>query len=250
VIRLLIWAGAVVALLGFFYASLDGGGVRKDARQRVSAPPPVGKDAIAPIAISAAPPSAAIPAPPAPPVAEAARPIAPQAGLTMAVPTAAVGDRMRPIGRGLSFALADATTVPARVAHLACHGEPAPVDRPHRGSCNPYEGDTSCASLMPIACHHPTGAVAPPGLAQDFYKGWTRGQLAATRPVPGTLLTSEPAASARCEAELGAGWCMAEFHDGGGGWGLQGERGSGLRAGTRYWVHINDQRGNCWNSPP
>ncbi|MEO8313066.1 MAG: hypothetical protein ABI520_17985, partial [Caldimonas sp.] len=159
-------------------------------------------------------------------------------------------DRSRPVGRGLSFALADASTVPAGVAHLACHGEPAPSDRPHRGSCNPYEGDTSCRIILPIACYRSSGAVAPPGLAQDFYKGWSRGQLAATGPMQGSLLTSASAASARCEAELGAGWRMAEFHDGGGGWGLQGERRSGLRTGTRYWVHINDQRGNCWDSTP
>ena len=45
---------------------------------------------------------------------------------------------------------------------------------------------------------------------------------------------------------------MAEFHDGGGGWGLQGQRGMGLgQPGlTRYWVAINDQRGNCWDSAP
>ncbi len=84
---------------------------------------------------------------------------------------------------------------------------------------------------------------------QDFYKGWSHGQPAATQPVPGALLKSESDASARFEAELGAGWRMAEFHDGGG-WGLQGEGRSGLRPGTRYWVHINDQRGNCWNSAP
>jgi hypothetical protein len=104
--------------------------------------------------------------------------------------------------------------------------------------------------VLPIACYRSSGAAAPPNLEQDFYKGWTHGQLGATTPVMGAILKSEPEASARCEAELGAGWRMAEFHDGGGGWGLQGERQGGLRPGTRYWVHINDQRGNCWNSPP
>ena len=140
--------------------------------------------------------------------------------------------------------------MPARIAHLACHGEPVPLDHPHRGSCNPYEGDTSCRTVLPIACYRSSGAAAPPNLEQDFYKGWTHGQLGATKPIMGAILKSEPEASARCEAELGAGWRMAEFHDGGGGWGLQGERQGGLRAGTRYWVYINDQHGNCWNSPP
>ena len=151
---------------------------------------------------------------------------------------------------GLSFAMAaDSPSTPTPV-HLSCHGEPAAVDHPHRGSCNPYSGDTSCRASLPIACMKPTGASAPDKLQQDFYSGWVKGDLGATRPVAGTTLKSADAASAVCRAELGAGWRMAEFHDGGGGWGLQGERGAGLRAGTRYWVHINDQRGNCWDAAP
>ena len=240
-IRLLIWVGVVLALLGFFYKSLEGGGVRKEALRGESQL--VKKGTTAPVAVV----KAAVSTAPSATVAAAAQP----SPATVAAPIAPVAaDRSRPIGRGLSFALADVSTVPARVAHLACHGEPAPIDRPHRGSCNPYEGDTSCRIILPIACYRSTGAVAPPNLEQDFYKGWTHGQLAATQPVLGALLKSEPDASARCEAEFGAGWRMAEFHDGGGGWGLQGERRSGLHAGTRYWVHINDQRGNCWNSAP
>ena len=241
-IRLLIWVGVVLALLGFFYKSLDGGGVRKGAGQRENAQL-AGKatgapaDSVAVPTSSPAPSNAAVISAPAPPVEQG-----------VAGPLAA--QQAAPIGRGLSFAFADPSTVPVRVAHLACHGEPQPIDRPHRGSCNPYEGDTSCRAVLPIACYRSSGAAAPANLEQDFYKGWTHGQLGATEPVMGAVLKSEAAASARCEAELGAGWRMAEFHDGGGGWGLQGERGSGLRPGTRYWVRINDQRGNCWNSAP
>ncbi len=150
---------------------------------------------------------------------------------------------------GLSFALAaDPPGTPA-VVHLSCHGDPATVDHPHRGSCNPYGGDTTCRASLPVACMKSTGARVPDGLPQDFYSGWVKGQLGATRPVVGVTLKSAEAASALCLAELGAGWRMAEFHDGGGGWGLQGERSAGLRAGTRYWVRISDQRGNCWDTP-
>lgn len=150
---------------------------------------------------------------------------------------------------GLSFAVAAEPAPTSAVVHLSCHGDPAAVDHPHRGSCNPYSGDTTCRASLPVACVKATGARAPDKLAQDFYSGWVKGQLGATRPVTGTTLKSAEAASAVCQAELGAGWRVAEFHDGGGGWGLQGERGAGLRAGTRYWVHINDQRGNCWDAP-
>ena len=151
---------------------------------------------------------------------------------------------------GLSFALANSAASPTAVAHLGCHGEPSRLDRPHRNSCNPYQGDTSCRASLPVACIKSTGAKAPDKLEQDFYKGWVDGQLGATKPVRGSTLTSERAASTLCEAELGAGWRMAEFHDGHGGWGLQGERAGGIAPGTRYWVHINDQPGNCWDSRP
>lgn len=244
-IRPLIWIGAGMVMLVILYNlfarySAHDALVRAEARQvaGITDPPAKGTKA----ATVAAPGPTQIAAPATPADVQTAPP-AP----TMATPSA---DSPRQIGRGLSFALADGAALPPRVAHLACHGDPAPTDHPHRGSCNPYEGDTSCRTVLPVACYRSTGAVAPPNLEQDFYKGWTHGQLGATKPIMGAILKSEPDASARCEAELGTGWRMAEFHDGGGGWGLQGERQGGLQAGTRYWVHINDQKGNCWNSPP
>jgi len=252
VIRPLIWIGAGLVLFVILYNVFaryiaHDALVRAEARQVAGLPDPAvqGAKATTVAAPSPAPPVAPLPALVAAP---AAAPID-----TPAAPVAApspAADSARPIGRGLSFALADPSTVPARVAHLSCHGEPAPIDHPHRGSCNPYEGDTSCRTVLPIACYRASGAAAPPNLEQDFYKGWTNGELGATQPIMGAILKSEADASARCEAELGAGWRMAEFHDGNGGWGLQGERQRGLRGGTRYWVRINDQRGNCWNSPP
>ena len=56
----------------------------------------------------------------------------------------------------------------------------------------------------------------------------------------------------RSSAELGAGWRMAELHDASGGWGLVGKRGPGWpgaqsSAQTRHWVHVNDQKANCWD---
>jgi hypothetical protein len=246
VIRPLIWFGAGLVLFVILYnvfaryAAHDAL-VRAEARQVAGISDSATKRAK--VTTVAAAPAAPTDGPGTTPVDTAAAPPAPLA-------TAMPADATRPIGRGLSFALADSATLPARVAHLSCHGQPEPIDHPHRGSCNPYEGDTSCRTVLPIACYRSSGAAAPPNLEQDFYKGWTHGQLGATKPIMGAILKSEPEASARCEAELGAGWRMAEFHDGGGGWGLQGERQTGLRSGTRYWVHINDQRGNCWNSAP
>ena len=157
----------------------------------------------------------------------------------------------RPIGFGLTFALAPSDDKsPPDVANLSCHGEPRTLDRPHKDSCNPYQGDTSCRIVLPVLCLKPEGAAKPAGVQDGFYQGWTGGTLAATQPVMGAILESEVAASARCTTELGPGWRMAEFHDGNGGWGLQGQKGKGFLFNSRYWVHINDQRGNCWDSPP
>lgn len=182
-------------------------------------------------------------------------------GLTPAAPAAPISasaaDAPRPIGHGLSYALAVGTPPPANnvtspppdVAHLSCHGEPAPTDQPHKGSCNPYQGDSSCRLVLPVLCFRPGALPQPPGVVAGTYRGWTGGTIGATQPVMGAILASEAAGHQRCERELGAGWRMAEFHDAEGGWGLQGARGPGLQGrSTRYWVHINDQKGNCWNS--
>jgi len=151
------------------------------------------------------------------------------------------------MGHGLTFAVAKEST-PTGVAHLSCHGEPAELDQPHEKSCNPYKGDTSCRTVLPVLCISEASASEPPGVKSHFYQGWTGATLAATQPVMGAVLDSLGTASARCSKELGPGWRMAEFHDGKGGWGLQGKAGSGLGAQARCWVHINDQRGNCWDS--
>lgn len=156
----------------------------------------------------------------------------------------------RPIAFGLTFALAPADKARPDVANVACHGEPAQLDRPHNNSCNPYQGDTSCRMVLPVLCIQKSNLSLPAGVQNGFYQGWTGGTLAATRPVMGAILESEQVATARCQAELGADWRMAEFHDGAGGWGLQGQRGVGFEGYTRYWVRINDQQGNCWDSQP
>ena len=176
--------------------------------------------------------------------------------------SAAVSGAPRQISHGLTFAISPVpSAVPAPVsgggapaglvnlAHLSCHGEPRQVDQPHRESCNPYKGDTSCRVVLPVLCFQSKGLPQPSEISAGAYQGWSGGVLGATQPVMGAILTSDLAGSARCEKELGPGWRMAEFHDAGG-WGMQGQRGLGLAPNTRFWVHINDQPGNCWDSKP
>lgn len=114
------------------------------------------------------------------------------------------------------------------------------------GITNPYTGDTSCETELPILCIRKVGAGQPYYITSSFYSGWTGGYISMTRAHSGFQLWSPEAADSICANELGAGWEMAEFHDGNGGWNFQ-----AFGAAThiqRFWVMINDQPANCWNS--
>lgn len=175
----------------------------------------------------------------------AARPSAP--ATATATPDAAA----RPIGFGLSFAVAGAPSPQPNISSMSCHGQPPPTDRAHKGSCNPYAGDTSCRTVLPVLCITSDSTAKLDAANGDAPQGWTAATLGATAPVMGALLESRPIADARCQKELGPSWRMADFHAGGG-WNVSGRTGTGLLAAgsTRYWVAINDSLGNCWDSPP
>lgn len=111
---------------------------------------------------------------------------------------------------------------------------------------NAYLGDTDCETELSILCLLPKNLPKPEGLASDFYSGWSGAEIAATTPIAGRLLTSRAEADARCAKALGAGWRMAEHHDGRGGWGLTGV--GEVSRDARFWVAINDQPANPWNS--
>jgi hypothetical protein len=115
---------------------------------------------------------------------------------------------------------------------------------------NAYQGDTSCSVSLPILCLRKEGLPKPSYITPDFYNGWTGGRIQLTTPRPGTELTSWAVADSICEQSFGPGWKMAEFHDGGGGWGWY-AYGSVSTTG-RFWVAINDQPANPWNcaAPP
>ncbi len=146
------------------------------------------------------------------------------------------------------------------------------------GSGNPYVGDTSCSLKRPVLCVNvdgsprPNYAIPPASGTPEFYSGWLEGHIATTKPVKGTTLTSAAAGDQQCVASFGAGWRMAEWHDGKyvlgmdatnygntinslSPWISGGQAHGGhtffafgdVRSDTRYWVHINDQPGNCWN---
>ena len=150
--------------------------------------------------------------------------------------------------RGLTWGVRKQDDLPPGTVDVHCHGGPKVDPRySHQGSCNPYQGDASCSVRLPLLCFKSDGSAPPAGVVrQDFYNGWGGGQVAVTAPTAGTTLTSVKSADAFCRRALGTGWRMAEFHDGKGGWGFV-ARGH-ISSASRFWVRINDQPGNCWDS--
>lgn len=119
---------------------------------------------------------------------------------------------------------------------------------------NAYAGDATVDQYLPLLCLLVDGRPAPGGISFDFYSGWSRGAVQATAAVRGAALTSQQQGDALCAEAFGAGWRLAEFHDGRygadfsatGGWGYWAA--GQLTPGTRFWVAIADQPANPWNS--
>lgn len=145
---------------------------------------------------------------------------------------------------GLSFGFGQLVDKPELV-YSACAGTPLDMDNANKKQCNPYQGDTSCRAALPLLCILKDGSGESAG--GDLPASWAGGALGATAPTAGFMIGSLTQANARCAAELGAGWRMAEFHDAAGS-GMVGKRSSGLAStNTRHWVYINDQPANCWD---
>ncbi len=133
---------------------------------------------------------------------------------------------------------------------LSNHDAILGVDTVGCTGCQPYVGDENCTSVIPVLCFEPLSLGDPgmgaAGYTMNYYYGWSGGNVAASTPVEGCLLTNLAAADAICANEFGAGWRMAEFHDGGGGWNFY-AFGNLNNSPTRMWTYINDQPANCWN---
>jgi hypothetical protein len=144
---------------------------------------------------------------------------------------------------------------------------------------DPYVGDTSCTAKRPVLCLKQDGSRRPPyhvDPGREFYNGWVEGHFMLTKPLKGTLLTSQAAGDAQCAQMFNPpdpSWKMAEWHvpmyvvgmdennyyDAApqsvspwptgakptGGHGYYGY--SNLPAGARGWMAINTTAGNCWN---
>jgi hypothetical protein len=114
--------------------------------------------------------------------------------------------------------------------------------------CDAYHGDTSCTTALPILCIKKAGPGFPLPVPasvnnSDQYNKWSGGVVGTTHPTvpPATLA----AADALCIQEFGAGWRVAEFHDGWG-WHFQAFGGVGNPA-QNFWVNITGQPATCWH---
>jgi hypothetical protein len=128
----------------------------------------------------------------------------------------------------------------AKVSHEATYS----TDKIGCSGCNPYTGDASCSTSLPIACLKADGSPNP-GLATDFYNGWKGGHIHLTPPVLGTQLLGVANADAICQSFFGPGYGMAEFHHPLGAWYWSAF--GNVASSSRFWVYINDQPANCWN---
>ncbi len=139
-------------------------------------------------------------------------------------------------GKGLTWRLA-ATNPTTGTIRVGC-----------ANGCDAYQGDTLCTEALPILCIKKAGTGFPLARPASVIEGsvyniWSGGIVGTTRAlVPPSKLG---AADALCVGEFGAGWRVAEFHDGWG-WYFQAYGGVGDPA-QRFWVDINDQPGaTCW----
>jgi hypothetical protein len=112
--------------------------------------------------------------------------------------------------------------------------------------CDPYRGDTPCATKLPLLCFIYEGTEGPPTLDQRKAKfSWSGGRVAVTDPVAAETFPTLMDANNYCKNSFGKDWRVAEFHDGFGGWSFFAA--GSLPKDTRFWVDINDQRANCWS---
>ncbi|HYO65617.1 MAG TPA: ELWxxDGT repeat protein, partial [Archangium sp.] len=127
--------------------------------------------------------------------------------------------------------------------------------------CDPYQGDTLCSESRPLLCIKKDSSLdcSAPTSSDD---GWSAGTVQLTSfLVRGTQLYSLAEADALCSRTFGAGYRMAEHHDGGGGWGWRAKgtitplstpssthpRDDRANLPNRFWVRIKNQPANCWD---
>lgn len=157
---------------------------------------------------------------------------------------------------------------------------PANINETRSQMCDAYKGETSCTEKRYVLCVQDSGNLQRPpyevtttanAMSKEAYSGWVPTKFKPSNQlIEGIALTSQAAGDSFC----GAGWKMAEFHDGywiagmnttnhhGASWNLANAKPGGwnfharLEGGQneinkikreRYWVASNTTQANCWN---
>jgi hypothetical protein len=127
------------------------------------------------------------------------------------------------------------------VAHVGCTDETG-------GKCDPYQGDTTCSTPLPILCLNPMKLQKPANLKEDRWDKWSGGIIGTTNPMPAPSTLAQ--ANSECVKEFGPGWRVAEHHDsypGSSGWKFSAYGNVGTK-GKRFWTDIRNQpNGVCWS---
>jgi len=144
--------------------------------------------------------------------------------------------------KGMTWGIAPPKPEPVNgVAHVGCTDETG-------GKCDPYQGDTTCGTPLPILCLNPMKLQKPAHLKEDRWDKWTGGIIGTTNPMaaPSTLAQ----ANSECVKEFGPGWRVAEHHDsypGTSGWKFSAYGNVGTK-GKRFWTDIRNQpNAVCWS---
>lgn len=126
--------------------------------------------------------------------------------------------------------------------HLGCHNV---HDASRR--CDPYVGDTTCSSALPVACFRPANLPAPVDAAGRVVTAqWSGGEIAVTEAVRGDRFRTVGEVEAFCARRFGDGWRVAATHDGVRNQSVSG-RGDPATVTDRVWVDIADQpHATCW----
>lgn len=145
-------------------------------------------------------------------------------------------------GKGTTLMTDDQPAAPGTIALSCRYG---PLEWP---VCNPYTGDTPCATKLPVACVLPGRKPAPSALTiRRLVDGWTGGDIAVTEPVPASRFRSITEVDDFCATQFGTHWRTLTSHEGLPNISVVGS-GKAPPGPIRVWVdEVNQPYATCWS---
>jgi hypothetical protein len=147
------------------------------------------------------------------------------------------------IKRGVTFVEFSDKPLGADMSYLACAKDMT------QSFCDPYAGDTSCSTALPLACYKDGTSTMPASFTVSGYSesSFVGGEVKPSAPVRGDRFQTRIEADAFCAGQFGVGWRVLSYQDGSGGFISSNSR---IAPRTKLWIDIKDQpRGRCWDRP-